>query len=326
VDEQLFSNDKKRKLKATEQKGRHKINEQINELKLLLPECRYVSTTKASVLECAVNSLRKLQSAREQLEAANQKLLKENDALREEIESDESSGNEDTNHCSEIEFLGDPNNQPPVSFNSSGSNMNLLSDSLFQQGIYRNSSSPFAPMSSPSLPGTPGSLLTSSNSSMENIMRRSTPSPPSIETFIPSAMQSQLNTDNSVLTINDNRLQGGNQELNYKMSKRKLLLVILLIVPLFLSFEAPNAPGSIGGLANNGKSRVLLDYSMGEARGTLFASIYVLDMIRVIVYCCLGFLGLKWTTSSFIWLTSSDECDDFGNFKSLSRVKFFADA
>jgi len=78
--------EKKRKHKETEQRGRDKINQQILQLKSLLPECKYVMTTKASVLECTVSSLKRLQTLCSQLMFSNKRLQKENRALRSELE------------------------------------------------------------------------------------------------------------------------------------------------------------------------------------------------------------------------------------------------
>jgi hypothetical protein len=77
--------EKKRKHKLTEQKGRQKINQKILELKHLLPECKYVSTTKAAVLECAVNSLKNLQNTCNQLIILNKKLEMDNQILRDQL-------------------------------------------------------------------------------------------------------------------------------------------------------------------------------------------------------------------------------------------------
>lgn len=77
--------ERKRKHKLTEQRGRQKINNQINTLKEMLPECRYVPTTKASVLECTIQTLTKLQALCNQLVIQNKKLQAENASLREEL-------------------------------------------------------------------------------------------------------------------------------------------------------------------------------------------------------------------------------------------------
>jgi len=80
--------EKKRKQvhKASEQKGRQRINNQINDLKNLLPECANVVTTKAFILERAVDSLKRLQDAILHMQSYNRKMQKENSILAGECE------------------------------------------------------------------------------------------------------------------------------------------------------------------------------------------------------------------------------------------------
>lgn len=73
---------------ATEQKRRQKINDKMNELKKLLPNCREHSVDKATILNEAIDVIRKYLAdteawqAREcELKRMNQELLDENDSL-----------------------------------------------------------------------------------------------------------------------------------------------------------------------------------------------------------------------------------------------------
>jgi len=79
--------DKKRKIhKTSEQKGRQRINAQINHLKNMLPECASVVTTKAYILERAVDTLRRLEIAVDQMQVLNKKIAKENQKMSLECE------------------------------------------------------------------------------------------------------------------------------------------------------------------------------------------------------------------------------------------------
>jgi len=78
--------EKKRRHVLTEQQGRQKINLELENLKQLLPECRYVPTTKLSILSCAVSSLKKLNAMCAQLLVSNKQLQKENKRLQFELE------------------------------------------------------------------------------------------------------------------------------------------------------------------------------------------------------------------------------------------------
>ena len=73
---------------ATEQKRRQKINDKMNELKDLLPNCREHSVDKATILNEAIEVIRKYLSdieswqAREyELKRLNQELIEENENL-----------------------------------------------------------------------------------------------------------------------------------------------------------------------------------------------------------------------------------------------------
>ncbi|PRP88405.1 hypothetical protein PROFUN_03319 [Planoprotostelium fungivorum] len=69
----------------SEEKGRKKINSQINELKKLLPECKYVTTTKASILECAAATLMRLRTGLEQLESSNRIMHERNQSIKQQL-------------------------------------------------------------------------------------------------------------------------------------------------------------------------------------------------------------------------------------------------
>lgn len=68
-----------------EQKGRQKINDKINELKDLLPECQNTAANKAAILRSAADSIKRFQFICYQLFASNLKIEEENGKIREEI-------------------------------------------------------------------------------------------------------------------------------------------------------------------------------------------------------------------------------------------------
>jgi len=72
---------KKRKHNLVSKKGRQKINDQIKQLKDLLPECKDVECNKASILHCTVKNLKKYENLTKQLTHNNQALLEENSRL-----------------------------------------------------------------------------------------------------------------------------------------------------------------------------------------------------------------------------------------------------
>lgn len=63
------------------QKGRQRINDEINKLKQILPECRDVECNKAAVLQCAVKNLEKFTKCTSTLWLSVQNLEKETKRL-----------------------------------------------------------------------------------------------------------------------------------------------------------------------------------------------------------------------------------------------------
>jgi len=68
-----------------EQKGRQKINDKINELKDLLPECQSSPANKAAILRSAADSIKRFQFICYQLYSSNVKMEEENRKIHEEI-------------------------------------------------------------------------------------------------------------------------------------------------------------------------------------------------------------------------------------------------
>jgi len=274
----------------TEQRGRNKINAQITELKNLLPECKYVTTTKASVLECTVNSLKRLQVLGNQLMQSNKKLQQENRRLRQELQK-YSPGVvfEDEEDLSNLSANGTPlsSSSPsggiseliqvdPVNFNS-----NLLHD-FADQLINNNaeySSSP--PQSSP--PSSP-------------ISPAYFPFPYIGGSFAQFDADSLSSVSNQTRTYNEL-----DNDANYKVSKRKLLVIFLLLIPFFLSFDIGMPSGSQV-LNTPVQSRMLL--SVNDMGVDFVGVVRYFDVARTALYLILGLLGLSWTANSFLWFNN----------------------
>lgn len=269
--------DKKRKHKLTEQKGRQKINDQINELKSLLPECRYVNTTKASILECAVNSLKRMQSVGNQLIVANKKLMRENKRLRTELEKF------DPNVASswDINDLDAPEEPIPnlAISNSLGSLNDLLNDGM---GSSPNMDPYLSPVEFSSMP----------NSSPP------TSSPPIPFAYVPSQppMDNSSDFSSSPSSFSSDDYTG-----NYKVSKRRLLLVILLLIPFFVSFDGWMKTPTSSPDFSTGAPRKLLFTSISSASVEILSAIYYFDIARFGLYVVLGFVGLHWTANTLLW-------------------------
>lgn len=269
--------DKKRKHKLTEQKGRQKINDQINELKSLLPECRYVNTTKASILECAVNSLKRMQAVGNQLILANKKLMKENKRLRSELEKF------DPNIAStwDLNELDAP--EEPIPNLALSNSLNSISEFL-HDGIG----------SSPSIDPylSPVEFSSMPNSSPP------TSSPPIPFTYMPPQMPIDNSSD---FSSSPSSFSSDDYNIHHKVSKRRLLLVILLLIPFFVSFDGwmkTPFPTSSPDIAP-GTHKQLLSFTISPAE--IISAFYYFDIARFGLYVVLGIVGLHWTANTLLW-------------------------
>jgi len=280
--EPVVPTEKKRKHKITEQKGRQKINDQINELKSMLPECRYVNTTKASVLECTVNAMKRLQSLGTQLMTANGKLQKENKRLRAVLEKyDPAAANSWDLNDPDLDLPDDiiPN---LASQNILGSLTDLL---------------PSDPSSGISSPLDESSYLSSAEYSGMPTSSPPSSSPPITSfNYIQSVTQEPPRTQFSSLPYSDDFTANPS---GYKFSKRRLLLVVLLIVPFFVSFDSLMQPQpSLLSTSEPSSFRTLLEKS---SPAEVFAAVYYLDIARFAFYFVLGAVGIHWTANTVKW-------------------------
>jgi len=241
--------EKKRKHKLTEQKGRQKINTQINDLKNMLPECKYVMTTKASVLECAVKSLQRMQSLCNQLMHSNKQLQKENKQLRTELAK--------------------------YSTTSFGSDIldDLVSDRILQMPP---SVSNFEDLSQ--VDGLTGNDdLLGSNFGLDY-----SPSSSDLLHEIHSPSSEDFGFDES--------------EEFHKVSKRRILMVFLFMLPFFLSLDNFTL-GAQTGLRLN--SRVLLEDSRVDSP---ISYSYYFDILKFIWYMVLSIVGVMYIVHSLLWI------------------------
>eukprot|EP01118_Nematostelium_gracile_P005331 TRINITY_DN1678_c0_g1_i1.p1 TRINITY_DN1678_c0_g1~~TRINITY_DN1678_c0_g1_i1.p1 ORF type:complete len:295 (-),score=76.26 TRINITY_DN1678_c0_g1_i1:41-925(-) len=262
---QTITPEKKRKHKITEQKGRQKINDQINELKNLLPECKYVITTKASVLECAVKSIHKLNATINSLSNVNKNLQRDNKRLQQElarlsphsslssIGSGSGSGSEDSPNLS-------PTLSPNLSPNLSPEMRIPEFPDLSQvDGLYCE-------------PDMDGQFLTEYDYSSPG----STPPP------FGSDPDDYLNDDDGF----------------YKVSKRRLMLVFLFMLPFFLGIDSmveitkgASAPG-----------RGMLNKDDTISMDTSSPYTYYFDVAKVVWYAILGLIAMSWLSNMLMWV------------------------
>jgi len=247
--------DKKRKHKLTEQRGRQKINGQINDLKNLLPECKYVITTKASILECAVKSLQRLQTLCNQLMQSNKTLQKENKRLRAELSKYSPSFNFSGEESPREDFnLTLPSILPIPGFQELSQVDGLLGEDDGQFPDLNYSS----PQSSPSTFSSPTS-------------------------YSPA---SPINEDTGFSSYDDD------QEY-YKVSKRRMLLVFLFMLPFFLSIDNMGVyPQEVGQ-----GGRTILGNEMNHKETFSY-----FDLARLIWYIILGMIAVSWFTNCLLWI------------------------
>lgn len=172
-----------------------------------------MNTTKASILECAVNSLKRMQAVGNQLILANKKLMKENKRLRSELEKF------DPNIAStwDLNELDAP--EEPIPNLALSNSLNSISEFL-HDGIG----------SSPSIDPylSPVEFSSMPNSSPP------TSSPPIPFTYMPPQMPIDNSSD---FSSSPSSFSSDDYNIHHKVSKRRLLLVILLLIPFFVSFD-----------------------------------------------------------------------------------------
>jgi hypothetical protein len=253
--------DRKRRHKETEQRGRHKINTQINDLKNLLPECKYVNTTKASVLECAVNSIQRLQSLCNALLTQNKALLQDNKRLQTEL----------AKYSPSFQFGVDT--PPPNEF---GDTVDVLGVDI----------------------GEIDKLLGSTEGTSRNIFT---------EYSSPSSSPSFDSPESPFYAINetDYSLPFEEDTIFYKMSKRRLLLVFVFLLPFFSVLSGEN----IFSLQDGTSTRILNGEPSQHVDANPYSYIARFTWLAVLAVVCIG-----WLTHSLLWVHG------FGKY--ISRTYF----
>lgn len=176
-------------------------------------------TTKASVLECTINSLKRLQSVCNQLVATNKKLQTENAFLRQELERVNTS-----------RATQSVDAQDPFASNSfSDSTLYNPQDDAYSffEGIPQVNSLELANGSlstEPSKEHSPNSSPTNSDSSGGN----------SPQTYLPQHLIPEEEEEDPLSAVV--KAQG------YKISRQKLFLIFLFLVPFCFSLENLNLP------------------------------------------------------------------------------------
>jgi len=316
------ASERKRRHKLTEQRGRQKINSQINELKDLLPECKYVITTKASVLECAINSLKRLQSVCNQLVSTNKKLQQENKWLRQELER-----------------IGTPKNMMPMI------DPELDQAQLGEAALQAQDTG----IGAPELPTTFTQPLPDDGfgffdgipraSDMESIptqyLQRNNYFNNSPENSSPtnsSVGNSPPHYENNFLAPNTLHLEDAEEDpfsvvlesQGYKISKQKLFLMFLFLIPFFFSLDNINVGLSNAGTSVASTARTLMSNNFISIPQVTIG--YYLEILRLLFYIFFGTMGLTWIANTILWffkLESKDAKDENNSgtfFMSYSRV------
>lgn len=290
LSEPSTANERKRRHKLTEQRGRQKINTQITELKDLLPECKYVITTKASVLECAINSLKRLQSVCNQLVTTNKKLQSENAFLRQELERVTATRSSQQHTES----------QDPFAIN------NFADSSLYQapqddaysffEGIPQANSIDLSNNSfttEPTKDHSPSSSpATTSDSSGGN----------SPQNYLPQHLVREEDDEDPLSAVV--KAQG------YKISRQKLFLIFLFLVPFFFSLENLNLPlmgSTVSATARNLMSTSNFNGFISTPTLTLG---FLLEVVRLMFYVFWGIMGFTWIANTAKWFFQLESKED----------------
>jgi len=307
---------KKRRHQVTEQKGRARINVQILDLKNLLPECRFVPTTKASVLECASSSIRRLQALASSLSDQNKSLIRENKKLHAELNRLRDSG------VFVQTFSSDPLDELELDSDlfASGSGEFVLSpDQLFLGSPPKSSF-----LSCSSLPDLfPGVINVMEGVELPDLAvdnrplscssdadpfvtdyTYSSPSAGSSPLYSPNSSQSFLTFSGSDLSSPDSSDQDFDPSSFTRFTKRRLLFVFLFMIPLFLTLE-PFFPAGIQSDEQKGTTREMLGSAETERSILTFDDYW--DIVRVIWYVIGGIMGISWLVNALLWANKLSE-------------------
>jgi len=308
--------ERKKRHKLTEQRGRQKINNQINDLKELLPECRYVNTTKASVLECAINSLKRFQGVCNQLMIANKKLQDENKYLRAELDkvlaAKSSQPTENTNPASnnlvDIEkfFTSDPNPAPiPQPTTTTSSIDDFFCDKfepLNNVSAHSSSDSFFEGVPASTTSVDPSTLTKRNHDDFTSSLNSSSPS--SSSSFgsphvSGSSPGSQFGSNESPVDSPDEEdplFAVVQQQGYFRWTKPRLFLIFLFLLPFCFSVDNVGLPTPATAMST---ARNLMSTNfLATAERSLG---YYLEVIRLLFYLFWGTMGLAWITNTILW-------------------------
>jgi len=313
--------DKKRRHQVTEQKGRQKINVQILDLKNLLPECKFVPTTKASVLECASSTIRRLHSLSSTLTTQNKALVRDNRKLLAELNRLRESGVFVQNiTCEEgVEDLyGDASVSPDQLFlgNSPVAPVDPFSGTI---NIMGNVSLP-----SLALPIQPLSTLADDpffidycTPSPVDSPQQSSPGNSSPLTQSPSHSPFATRFSGSDLSSPDTSDTDFDPSGFTRFTKRRLMFVFLFMVPLFFTFE-----NIIGAAPIDLDNKSTMRATLGEHEDSRVLSIsHYWDIIRLIWFVVGGVMGTSWIVGTFIWANKLSEEYSYNDTKPKKVVK-----
>jgi len=333
IDRSLFhtepSNSSKHKL--TEQKGRNKINAQIGELKELIPECKYVTTTKASILECTVNTVKKYQSWSNELMLANKKMQQEIRLLRQEnlqlslhnqTPTIDSQVTEPSSESSSVYKLS------PDEWSSDSSPFNTLPGSSLDSG----SSGEFFPLLQEQICGN---LSLDQQEFVGELPLEQLPESPAIfqqeniaqlyqqETLAQLYQQETLaqlyvqfpylgngfdplyhpvgeTACHSFNPLPTNDIEPRDVTLPYKVSRRKLFAFFALLLPFMCSSYL-----TLDATLSASVTSKILETLAGQ--GTHFLDIIQhLDIVHTLLWLLLGAIGSLWTWNCVLWFKDLD--------------------
>jgi len=214
-------------------------------LKDLLPECKYVNTTKATILECAVKSLQRLQALCNTLLVQNKALLKDNKRLRAELAK----------------------TSPSFRFEEDESTLNEFGGSLDIPGVDV---------------GEIDTLLGTNEGTTSNYEDYSSPS---------SSFDSP---ESPFSTVNPDYSFPFERDPFYKISKRRLLLVFLFLLPFFSVMSRENI---FSPFQNGSNTRIL----NGDSSQPVETDPYS-DSLRMIWFAMVACIGIAWLARTLLWM------------------------
>ncbi|PRP88771.1 hypothetical protein PROFUN_00239 [Planoprotostelium fungivorum] len=266
-----------------------------------LPECKYVMTTKASVLECAVSTIKRLQTVASTLTSENKSLQRQNRLLLQEMDRLREQG-------IFIQMIPTEEEEEVLSFGLNGG----VSDDQFLSSILgkelQGTTNIMSNVDLPSLklPSLPLSVV-DSDPFLSDYCSSTTGSPlgsPHSSGSSPYSSDASIYSPFDYRSLQEDSSSDPEPSPFVRYTKRRLLFVFLFMLPLFISLDYILPSNSEDG-TDTYTTRVLSGISEGVQ--SIFTVHQFWDVARLLWFIAGGGMGAFWIINTLLWANKLNE-------------------